>query len=162
MGGRENENLTILDLGSQDINGTYKCFFDSPSWKYVGLDMVSGENVDIVLEDPYSWTEIGDETADVLISGQALEHVEYFWLTFTEIARVLKPGGMCCIIAPSGGPEHRFPVDCWRFYPDGFRALARFARLELVSVATQWDSEGYIDGSDVWQDTLMVCRKSAT
>ena len=157
--GRENEKLLIIDLGSQDVNGTYKSIFNAPSWKYVGMDMIPGENVDIVIEDPYFLNDIENGTVDVLISGQALEHIEYFWLTFKEIARVLKSGGLCCIIAPSGGPEHRYPVDCWRFYPDGFRALARFANLELISVTTQWENLGYTDGSDDWKDTLMVCRK---
>ena len=161
MTGRENEDLLIMDLGSQDVNGTYKGIFNAPSWKYVGVDMVPGENVDIVLKNPYSWDEIENESVDVLISGQALEHIEYFWLTFQEITRVLKPGGVCCMIAPSGGPEHRYPVDCWRFYPDGFRALARFANLELISVATQWENLGYPDDSDEWKDTMMVCRKPA-
>lgn len=159
LNGREQENLLIMDLGSQDINGTYKGIFESPCWKYQGLDMVSGKNVEIVLNDPYSWQEIPGDTVDILISGQALEHIEFFWITFKEIARVLKPGGLCCMIAPSGGPEHRHPVDCWRFYPDGFKALARFASLEVVSVSTQWDKKGYKDGSDDWQDTMMVCRK---
>lgn len=77
-----------------------------------------------------------------------------------EIARILKPHGICCIIAPSGGPEHRYPVDCWRFYPDGCAALARFAKLELIEVSTQWEAEErYDEGSNPWKDTMMVARK---
>ena len=120
LAGLESENLTILDLGSQNVNGSYKELFNCPHWKYIGMDMSPGNNVDLVLEDPYSWKEIESDSVDVLISGQALEHIEFFWITFQEIARVLKPGGLCCIIAPSSGHEHRYPVDCWRFYPDGF------------------------------------------
>ena len=33
-------------------------------------------------------------------------------------SRVLVPGGLACIIAPGAQGVHRFPVDCWRFYPD--------------------------------------------
>ncbi len=53
------------------------------------------------------------------------EHTEFFWLTMREMKHALKPGGLCCIIAPSAGPEHQYPVDCWRVYPDGLRAAAR-------------------------------------
>lgn len=157
--GREEEPLKILDLGSCDVNGTYKNIFDSTSWEYVGIDLNSGKNVDIVLSDPYNWKEIESSSIDIIISGQAFEHIEYFWLTMLEVARVLKLGGLCCIIVPSGGYEHKYPVDCWRFYPDGLRALARFAQLDVLDVSNQLETHGYKDGSDEWKDSLLVCRK---
>jgi SAM-dependent methyltransferase len=159
---RENESLLILDLGSLDVNGSYRGYFEVSSWTYRGIDMAAGKNVDIVLQDPYNWREIRSGSADVVISGQAFEHIEFFWLTILEIARVLKSEGLCCLIAPSGGPEHRYPVDCWRFYPDGFAALARFASLEVSEVYSQNGTTGYSDGSDMWQDTILVCRKPAS
>ncbi|MBE0557420.1 MAG: methyltransferase domain-containing protein [Proteobacteria bacterium] len=123
--------------------------------------MAAGKNVDIVLQDPYDWRELRPDSADVVVSGQAFEHIEFFWLTMLEIARVLKPGGLCCLIAPSAGPEHRYPVDCWRFYTDGFAALARFASLEAVEVYSRNGTTGYPDESDLWRDTVLVCRKPA-
>lgn len=149
----------ILDLGSQDVNGSYRSLFDESSWDYIGLDMAAGKNVDIVLGTPYVWKEIPSNSADVLISGQAFEHIQYFWITMLEVARVLKPGGICCILAPSSGPEHRYPMDCWRFYPDGMASLAKFAQLEVVEAVTQWDDLGDRD-SDCWHDSMLVCRKS--
>jgi len=92
-------------------------------------------------------------------SGQAFEHVEFFWLTIAGNSQSLKTGGLCCLIAPSGGPEHRYPVDCWRYFPDGFSALARFVSLEVLEVYSQNGTTGYSDGSDMWQDTVLVCRK---
>ncbi len=152
--------LTIMDLGSMNVNGTYRPLFDISPWQYTGLDIEQGDNVDIVLKNSYSWPEIKTDSVDVLISGQAFEHIEFFWITMLEIARILKPGGICCIIAPSSGPEHRYPVDCWRFYPDGCSALARFAKLELLEVSTQWEAEErYDQGSNPWRDTMMVAQK---
>ena len=158
---RQNEPLSILDLGSLDVNGSYRGYFEVSPWTYRGIDMAAGKNVDIVLQDPYDWREIRSGSADVVVSGQAFEHIEFFWLTMLEIARVLKPGGVCCLIAPSGGPEHRYPVDCWRFYPDGFAALARFASLDVLEVSSQDGTAAYSDGSDQWRDTVLVCRKRA-
>jgi len=157
---RREEPLLIFDLGSCDINGSYRPFFGEPSWNYRGMDREPGPNVDIVLDDPYRWRMLHSRCADVVISGQAFEHIEYFWITMLEIARVLKPGGLCCLIAPSGGYEHRYPVDCWRFYGDGFRALARFARLDVKDIWTDMDTErDYSDESALWRDTVMVCAK---
>lgn len=159
---RDKEPLLILDLGSLDVNGSYREYFDVSPWTYHGVDMTRGENVDIVLEDPYDWKKIRSNSVDVLISGQAFEHIEFFWITMLEIERVLKPGGLCCIIAPSGGTEHRYPVDCWRFYTDGFAALGRFARLEVAEVFTQWEPDSrYADLSNSWRDSVLICRKES-
>lgn len=158
LAGREEQALRVLDIGSCDVNGCYKPLFDAPAWRYQGADLAPGRNVDLVLDKPYRWDAIASESCDVLVSGQALEHIEYFWLTILEVSRVLRPGGLACLIAPSGGYEHRYPVDCWRFYPDGMRALAKFARLECLDAYTQWEDIGD-PGSDPWHDTVAVLRK---
>lgn len=97
---------TVLDVGSQEVLGqedsSYKILFPE-SVHYTGCDMEDGHNVDIVLKSPYRWNNIPPNQYDYLISGQMLEHVEFPWLTFLEIGRVLKRGGICCMIAPSGG-----------------------------------------------------------
>lgn len=152
------KELNILDIGSQNINGTYKQFITSDKWSYTGADMVAGDNVDIVLTDVYKWKNIPSASYDVVISGQAFEHIEFFWVTMYEISRILKPDGICCIIAPSGGFEHRYPVDCWRFYPDGFHALARYAKLQPIEVYTQWEDDED-EGSSMWHDSVLIARK---
>ncbi len=159
LAGREAEALQVYDLGSQDVNGSYRPIFSESAWRYVGLDMASGKNVDVVLQTPYVWREVASGSADVVISGQAFEHIQYFWITMLEVARVLKPGGICCILAPSSGPEHRYPTDCWRFYPDGMESLALFAQMEVIEAVTEWEDKGYLDGSDWWHDSMLVCRK---
>lgn len=156
---KEDQAYKIIDIGSQDVNGSYKPLFEKKNWKYDGCDMVEGKNVNIILNDIYNWKDIKTNSYDVVISGQAFEHVEYFWVTMFEVARILKPGGICCIIAPSRGFEHKYPVDCWRFYPDGFRALARYAYLDTLEAYTQWESGEYEDGSDTWGDSVLIARK---
>ncbi|WP_321531229.1 methyltransferase domain-containing protein [uncultured Desulfuromonas sp.] len=152
-------SLSILDLGSQDVNGSYRDLFEEKNWRYTGMDMVPGKNVDLVVDNPYCWKELRSCSYDVVVSGQALEHIRYFWVTMLEIFRVLNPGGMCCLLAPSSGPEHRYPVDCWRIYPDGFSGLARFAQMDVLHVETQWQDLGYQDGSDVWHDSMLVGQR---
>ena len=157
----KNQDLLIADLGSYDVNGSYRPLFAHSSWSYLGLDVSAGPNVDIVLENPYNWQTLSSDSVDVIISGQAFEHIEFFWLTVLEISRVLKPGGLCCIIAPSSGPEHRYPVDCWRFYRDGMRALMAYAGLEILDVYTNHQLTGWQDDSGIWQDSVVVARQRA-
>ena len=159
---RRAEPLVILDLGSQDINGSYRPLFAIPPWQYVGVDLAAGNNVDVVLSDPYDWREISPESADVIVAGQTFEHTEFFWETARQIARTLKPNGLCCIIVPSSGPEHRYPVDCWRMYPDGLLAVARYAGLEALEATTQWeDLPEYDNESNKWHDSVLIARKAA-
>jgi SAM-dependent methyltransferase len=154
--------LEILDIGSQIATRdqlNYRPLFDSPAWRYTGMDIVPGENVDKVVRDPYDWKEISTESFDVVLSGQTLEHVKFFWVTVLEIVRSLKEGGVACLIAPGAGVEHRFPVDCWRFYRDGMAALCEFAGVRHIEVYTQWKWLYYEDGSRIWQDSCVVLQK---
>jgi SAM-dependent methyltransferase len=146
-----NQEFTILDVGSLSVNGSYKEIFNKKNWKYVGADIVKGENVDVVLKNPFDWSkELKDDLFDIVVSGQTFEHVERPWEVMTEISRVMKPGAICCIIAPSNGEYHE-PPDCWRFYSDGMKALANYANLEVISCVT--------DNAGEWRDTILIARK---
>lgn len=160
--GRE---ATVLDIGAQLIDGqqnlgSYRNIFEKFSGVcYKGADMVEGLNVDIVLSSPYNWSNIPANFADFVISGQMLEHVECPWLTFIEINRVLKPGGICCIIAPSSGIMHNYPLDCYRYYPDGISALATYASLEVLEAYAEWETDKYPERNPEWRDCVLIARK---
>lgn len=146
--------LHAVDIGSYDVNGSYRTLFDNPGWRYTGIDLEAGPGVDVVLSSPYAFP-LPTASADIVLSGQAFEHIEFFWLTWLEMLRVLKPGGLIFLIAPSRGPEHRYPQDCWRFYPDGYRALAKFGGCELLEVSTDWEPHAD-EWSAPWGDTVGV------
>lgn len=148
----KSEPLRIVDIGSYDVNGTYRPLFDNPGWSYTGVDLAAGPGVDIALVSPYR-LPFRSASMDVVISGQAFEHVEFFWQSWLEMLRILKPGGKLLLIAPSRGPEHKHPQDCWRFYPDGYRALARYGRCKLLEVSTDWEPHPDPDSSH-WGDTV--------
>ena len=162
LGAKRNEKLHILDFGSQVITGeSYRKFFTNPNWIYTGVDICAGPNVDCVLKDKYKWKEIPDNGVDVFISGQAFEHIEYIWLSMLEIGRVLKPGGITCLLAPSAvGLIHRYPVDCWRIQADGWKALAKYANLEPIICQTKWEQlPAWVDGSNIWDDCVLIAKK---
>lgn len=140
----------VLDVGAMGLNGAYRPLFDQKRWSYFGLDLTTGPNVDIVAEDPYHWP-IESSRFDVVVSGQAFEHIEFFWLTILEIRRVLKPGGVAFIVAPSRGPQHKNPVDCWRFYPDSHAALAKWSGLNLLEVNNPWLLADDLDFDSMWE-----------
>jgi SAM-dependent methyltransferase len=127
-------NIKVLDIGSQVMPhqvdfGTHKELFQG---EYTGVDISEGINVDIILEEPYTFP-FEDEHFDVVISSQTFEHIEFPWVTMQEINRVLKPNGMICIIAPAKAPLHYYPIDAYRYNPDGMKALAKWVGFETLS-----------------------------
>lgn len=149
--GREGPGRRVVDVGGADVNGGYREIFSDPKFRYQTVDLSPGEGVDIVLEDPYR-LPFDDDSIDVVLSGQMLEHCEFFWLTFSEMIRVLKPDGFLFLIAPSAGPIHSYPVDCYRFYPDAYRALAKHAGCHLL--------ECWLDERGPWRDLVGVFSKA--
>ena len=153
-----NEELKILDIGSFDKDGNYNygLILNEKKWTYHGLDLKQGNNIDIVVENAYDWEdEIEDETYDLVISGQAFEHIEFFWLTLEQVKRVLKPGGLFFLIVPSTGPVHKNPYDCYRFNENAMKAMAKYINFRVIEYGTNFDKI-----SDPWYDTFLVAKKS--
>lgn len=118
--------LSIVEVGAQDVNGSLRSLAPAGN-TYTGVDFAEGPGVDVVLTDPYVLPfETG--SVDVVLCSNCFEHSEFFWLTFLEIMRILKPAGLAFITVPANGAVHRYPVDCWRFYPDSGLALVRWSR----------------------------------
>ena len=110
-----------LDVGSFDINGTYRPLIEGRGWRYIGLDIQIGPNVDVMTE-PFHYP-FADKTFDIILSGAVMEHVTAIWNWVPELVRVLKLGGLLAIVTHWNFQEHRYPVDCWRILPDGMRYL---------------------------------------
>jgi SAM-dependent methyltransferase len=149
---------TVVDIGAQDVNGSLRGVCP-PHLSYVGVDFVAGKGVDVVLEDPYR-LPFADNSLDAVVSSSCFEHAEMFWLLFLEIMRVLKAPGLFYLNAPSNGEYHRYPVDCWRFYPDSGKALVTWAARSGYDV-TLLESYTCKQIGDVWNDYVAVFLKGA-
>ena len=127
-------------------------------FKYIGIDTKKGSNVDIVLKDPYKLSSINDASIDILISNSTFEHTEFFWLSFLEILRVLKPNGLFYLNAPFNGEYHRYPLDCWRFYPDSGIALVNWGKKNNYNplLLESFVNKQYLSG---WNDFVAVILK---
>lgn len=146
----------IVDLGSLDVNGSLKSVAPT-SCKYIGVDCIPGKGVDVILEDPYK-LPFADNSTDVVACSSVFEHSEFFWVLFLEILRILKPTGLLYLNVPSNGEFHRYPVDCWRFYPDSGVALSRWAQRNGFPAILL---ESYISDqkNDQWNDYVGVFLK---
>jgi len=130
----DGRKLRTLDVGGADVNGSYRTMFEAIGADYTSLDISAGPGIDLVL-DVDGRIDADDGAFDVIVSGQTLEHCWNFWELFGEMSRVCSDEGLIVLIAPSEGFEHRFPVDCYRFLPDSFEALARTNDLQLTELS---------------------------
>lgn len=153
----KNQNVQIVEIGSQNVNGGLREIFQTPYTHFIGLDFVDGPGVDHVLENAYR-VPYADNSVEVILCSSVLEHCDMFWLLFQDMCRVLKPGGLIYINSPSNGDFHRWPVDCWRFYPDSGKALEKWARHNGYDIVLLESFIGNQD-QDIWNDFVAVFCK---
>ena len=129
----------MVDFGariSRTQTQTHRELLEGYDYEYTGIDIRAGRNVDVIMHKPYR-LPLKRNTADIVFAGQVFEHIPFFWASLLEIARVMKPGGHLFLTVPSRGHTHAI-YDCWRFYPDGLRAMAAFVGLELREAHTDF------------------------
>lgn len=150
--------VKVIEIGAQNINGSIRDFCPD-QFDYLGVDFVAGAGVDLVLDDPYSFP-LESGSVDIVLSSSCFEHSEMFWLLFLEIMRVLKPHGLFYLNAPANGQFHRYPVDCWRFYPDSGKALISWAKRNGMNPALL-ESYTSAQRDDIWNDFVAVFIKDS-
>ena len=97
------QNKSVLEIGSWDTNGSIRSFFSN--CEYIGVDIAEGPGVDVVCKGQNLQYE--PATFDVVVSCECFEHNPYWKETFTNMLRMLKPGGMCLITSATlGRKEH--------------------------------------------------------
>lgn len=141
----------VLDVGSKDVNGTYKPLFHDHD--YTGLDAKQGSNVDVV-GDAYE-LPFPDNSFDLVVSGNLLEHLAMPYLAVQEMKRVVRKNGYVIIIAPYSIHEHKYPLDYFRFLPDAFREF--LFGFEDVEAGIKVPDEPL--GSGVHSDTWAIGKK---
>jgi SAM-dependent methyltransferase len=96
-------DVSVLDIGSLDVNGSNRKLFRSSH--YTGIDVAPGKNVDLVSS---GHTFDGpDSFYDTIISTEVFEHDMHYEMSVHNIIRMLRPGGLFVFTcASTGRPEH--------------------------------------------------------
>jgi SAM-dependent methyltransferase len=125
-------NARVLEVGPN-------CAPPSALERIIGDPSIRWETAGI--DNTYPVTYVGTEysypvesdVADIVVATNVMEHVRKPWVWIKELARICKPGGYVITINPVSWPYHEYPVDCWRAYPEGMKALYEDAGLAVIA-----------------------------
>lgn len=130
----EIEGKSVLEVGSYDINGSYRPRIESfdPS-EYTGIDLMSGPRVDLVLSAERIVEHFGENRFGVVLSTEVLEHVRNWKAVVSNIKRVCKPQGIILITTRSlGFPHHTAPFDFWRYQLSDIEHIFSDCKIQLL------------------------------
>ncbi len=136
----------VLELGADGDPSTYRRALDGVDLQWETADLADEVMAEVAPQSRFTQAgapkylmpneyeiPVPDNSFDVVIAGQVIEHVRRIWVWIGELARVTRSGGNVVIISPISWDYHEAPVDCWRIYPEGMRSLCTEADLEVVT-----------------------------
>jgi len=113
----EVQDKKIIEIGSYDVNGSFRQLYEP--WKpkeYIGVDIESGPGVDMICNAEDVLKNFGENSFDIVISTELLEHVENWRKVISNMKNICKPDGIIIITTRSKGfPYHGYPYDYWRY-----------------------------------------------
>jgi SAM-dependent methyltransferase len=130
------EGYRVLIVGSLDVNGSVRPYFDRTEMH--GIDITMGPGVDEIL-DAHDIPEDWEGRYDVIACTEMLEHDDEFWKSLHNMGMVLRPGGYLILTARGARPgiegerhgesmwEHAYPDDYYRFMPNAVPKLLQIA-----------------------------------
>ncbi len=91
----EIKDKSVIDVGSLNVNGTlkYDILRKKPA-QYVGVDIRMGKDVDIICDACDLVRQFGEESFDIVVSTEMLEHVENWQLCIDNLKAICKKNGI--------------------------------------------------------------------
>jgi len=123
---------SVLEVGSGDVNGSPRTvLIPMGPRSYMGVDFAPGKGVDRVMDA--CRLDFPDEEFDIVVSTEALEHIENWKGAIVEMKRVLAVGGLLIVTTRGPGfPHHGYPHDHWRFAVSDFYRIFMDMQVDVL------------------------------
>lgn len=134
----------ILEVGSQNINGSVRQYFPSAS-EYLGIDIGPGVDVDWVV--PGELIQLPASWADLVLTTECLEHCAAWEKVFLNMIRILKPAGLFLMTCASFGRGAHGTLDSDEFSSpytqDYYRNLGAADIAEKIKLGLFFDKHSF-------------------
>lgn len=118
------DGFRILEIGSREVTGPSKARQQFSKAEYIGFDFYPGNNVDVVGDAHKLSSYFGQqESFDLIYSSACFEHFAMPWLVATEIAKLLKVGGIVFVETHFSYGSHERPWNFFQFSDMALKAL---------------------------------------
>ena len=140
----------FLEIGGRARSGHTRKDHVPAGWHYTSLDIMAGENVDVVGDAHRMSRLLLRHHYHAAMSVSVFEHLLMPWKVVVELNRVMAPGGLVFVMTHQAYPLHDQPCDYWRVSKDawpalfntatGFRIIEAAEGEPLFMVAEHWHS----------------------
>lgn len=135
---RTTEDLSVLDIGGRDLNGSTRILFPNANPYHV-LDIRPGDGVDFVA-DAADWRPDPESAAyDLVLSTETFEHAKRWPEIIQTAYEVLRPGGWFIFTcAGPGRPPHSGAAAKWELDPGEWYANVSASEIGYVLKQQGW------------------------
>jgi len=123
----EIKGKSVIEVGSYNVNGSLRTYITSlKPQSYLGVDISEGPGVDKICKAEDLVTMFGENSFDIVISTEMLEHVEDWRIVIHNLKMLLKENGILLITTRSKGfAYHGYPHDYWRYELEDMKQIFR-------------------------------------
>lgn len=147
------ELITVVEIGSRNINGSIRPHFPGATW--TGLDLIAGPAVDVVC-DALDYEP--PQKVDLVVCAEVLEHCMTWDSLIFHAASWLKPGGKILITCAGPGRDPHSAIDGGQLHPDEhYGNVSQTELIEELRFAGLTDIE--VSGNEYWMDTYAIATK---
>ncbi len=137
----------VLDVGCG--GQPFRRLLEGMGYGYTGFDVRQNQagsvNVIGTIDGALPEQLVQRAPFDCILCTEVLEHVARWDVAFTNLARLLSPGGKLVVTCPQFYPPHEEPYDFWRpttNVVEFYAAAAGLQILELHRLGDAWDVAG--------------------
>ncbi len=141
-------NILDVGCGNKPYLSLFKTYIS-----YTGCDVVQSSKFLVDVICPATNLNFGDAHFDTVFSTQVFEHVNDHQMAFSEVSRVLKPGGYFIFSVPFTWELHEEPHDFFRFTKYGIAFLMEkygFEKVEIKPNGGKWAAIGQMRVNIMW------------
>jgi SAM-dependent methyltransferase len=158
----KNESMPFLEAGARGIASVQmRQLVSAAGWRYLGLDILPHENVDIVGDAHRMGPAVANGSVAAVYSSEVMEHLVSPVDFVLECNRILAEGGLFIARMPTIWPLHAEPWDFWRISQHGWQGLLnRSSGFEIIDIC-EFGQTSVVPSSPVWSGASRMAQDPA-